>query len=937
VSDGQRRRLIRYVPNWDEEGTGRTEIIEVSPEEYETLVGTQDALGNRYLAPDADTTRAALQERVERETQRELSGRSPTGTTARSFLDAATFGLSEWAIEGLSDDEQQERELWEAQRARDPMSNLGGALGGALLPWGGPGLLARGATGLFTGAITRGLYGSALQAAGRTRNVAQVSANLGIGAERLASGATAGEVGMIRAPAIIGGRALGSAAGETVGGLGDIAAQSEDADEFWTNLAIVAGTGALGGAVGLSTLRGITRQTSIATRGGGRFLSRAGRAIDDETIDATAAAGRAAPDEITSIRRPITEVADEAAGSADAAMNRIIQDIDRTVEPGIGARISEALGWNSQRRTVLSDELVATETGLAGAQRFNRNSDEAVGRLSRVISDAEDVIRTDVSRVQRNISGLGRSPAARAVPRDIAESVRSASEQLAATIQIPGVEKAARAIAKSAGRGSDAQLSSVLKFRERLVDAIANGTPGQKARATQAIGQIDGLLANAALGKFGEQVTAGINDLARLNRNLSEINRAFGSGNNIAQSLKDIARGGTRADYEKVLADIFSSQGRQRIWGDSLPGDLDSVWQDAMDLEKASIWAKSKQDISSQLNIGQGLQSLAQGRAVLGGLIGGGKGALIGAAAELAPGLARAAVDPFYRVNFLSKYMGTMQGLAKRLDIAGLTIRDVMRGTAKLGGYRGLALMKAGARTEDRRKSAQAAGKNLQYILLGGSREEKETAYAEVLDRLDQMTRDPRIMMQMLEKQNQGLQDFGPEAVMKVSGAQIQQLGALKSMVPPTSDERYLLPGMQKLPPNEAELDKFLEAAAVIDDPVFAVEMLANGVLSNNAARALERGFPQLYQKIAGDIFTEYSNIIQEGGDVNYQYVAQLSTLLGLPLDPSMDAQMIYRLQQSGAQTAEQERTIRSRETMTRQVSNRMASQAETTSQRLNQ
>lgn len=918
MSDPERRRLIRYVPNWDEEGTGRTEIIEVTPEEYRSMVGTRDPEGNLYLEPDAETTRAALQERADRELSRSVEARSGAGTVGRALLDAATFGLSEWAINSAADDEQQERDIWEAQRARDPLANLGGSIGGALLPWGGPSLLARGVTKLVTGPIQRGLYSQALQRFGRARTLGGMQANLDIGAARLAGGEAAGAVGMIRAPAIIGGQLMGGAVGETVGGVADIAAQSEDADEFWTNLAIVAGTGALGGAAGAALLRGLSR---TARFGRGFF-----RGVPD-TVRGARIADEG--DIITSGRRAITDVADEAAGSADAALSRIVNDIDRSVDPGIGSRISEALGWNVQRRGILSGEEVASEAGIAGAQRFNRGADDAVGRLSRVISDAEDTIRNNLARAQRQITDLGRSPAAREVPTEVSDVVRRSAQELASTINIPGAEAAARSIARSASRGSDAQLTSVLRFREALVEATTTGTPAARARAIQAIGQVDGLLANPALGKFGDQVTSGIRSLERLNSDLRDITQVFGSGDDIAKALKEIAKGGSRTDYERVLAEIFSDGGRQRIWSGNLPQGLDEAWRDAIDLERASIWAQSKQDIGGGANIGQAIRNLSQGRAVLGAVLGGGQGALLGAAAELAPALARAAIDPFYRVNFLSKYMSSLQNVAKRMDMAGLTIKNVMRGSARLGGYAGLTAM----RTEERRQGV----KSLQSIFLGDSREDKEAAYEELLERLDQMTRDPRIMMQMLERQNQGLQDFGPRAVMMVTGAQIQQLAALKSMVPPTADERYLLPGMQKLPPSEGELDKFLEAAAVIDDPVFAVEMLANGVLSNNAARALERGFPQLYQKIAGDIFTEYSNIIQEGGEVNYQYVNQLSTLLGLPLDPSHDAQMIYRLQQNGAQTPEQERSIRSRETMTRQVSNRMAAQYETTAQRLNQ
>ena len=913
------RRLIQVRPDWHPQGAGR-QILNVSPEEYDELIGTQANTGEYFIAPDNESVRNILTDRANRILEEEVEGRSTIGTAGRAALDSATFGISDWAINSLADDEELERDTWEAQRIRDPLANLGGALGGALAPWGAPGVLARGAGGLASEAISLGIYSAGLSSAGRARTIGQMATNLGIAGNPALyrAGSTAAEVGMIRAPAIITGRALGAAAGETASGVIDALAQSESDDEFWTNVALVAGLGIIGGTAGLLAHRGITRATRVGTvtRPSSRFASGVERNVDGSIISTS--------------RRSISDVAEEAGGSAERALGRALQDIDRTVEPSIGARLSEALGWGRQRTGVLSGDAIASPQGLRRAQRFNNAADEASSRLTRIVSDAEDTIRGSISTANRSITDLGRSAAARSAPSDVVGTIRDSIQRVAESSGIPGGREAAASIARSAGRGSDAQLTSILRFREQAADTVINGTtPAARARAAQSLAEVDNLISNPLLGDFGAEVSKGIERLNVLNNNLSDINKVFGKGDDIAKSLKAIAQGGGQANYERILADIFSDSGRRRIWGDNLPSGIDDIWQDAMDLESAALWSRSKADISKGLGIGDIVDRAKRGSAVIGALAGGRVGALVGVAADLGPAAARFAFDPFFRVAIAEKYMSSLSGMARRMNVVGLKIKGTMRGTEMPGGYAGLAAMRA-VGTEERRNSIQS-------IFLGDNREEKEAAYQEVLDNLDSIAQDPMQLFDMLERENQGLQEFGPEAVARVTNSQIQQIAALKSLVPPTSDQRFLLPGMKKLPPNEAEMDKFLEAAAVIDDPVFALEMLANGVLSNTSARALERGFPELYQKVAGDVFTEYTNMVQEGDDVNYQYINQLSILFGLPLDPSHDAQMIYRLQQNGAQTAEQERSIRSRETMTRQVSNRMAAQAQTESQRLNQ
>jgi hypothetical protein len=130
-------------------------------------------------------------------------------------------------------------------------------------------------------------------------------------------------------------------------------------------------------------------------------------------------------------------------------------------------------------------------------------------------------------------------------------------------------------------------------------------------------------------------------------------------------------------------------------------------------------------------------------------------------------------------------------------------------------------------------------------------------------------------------------------------------------------------------------MDEFLEAAAVIEDPILSLDLFAAGRLSNTGARALQRAFPGFYRGVTQAAFQEYARMTQEGSLPDFQALSQMSVLLGTPLDPSLDPSMILTFQSNYSQTAEQERAVRSPDTVRREVNNLYASNNETMSQGL--
>ena len=84
-------------------------------------------------------------------------------------------------------------------------------------------------------------------------------------------------------------------------------------------------------------------------------------------------------------------------------------------------------------------------------------------------------------------------------------------------------------------------------------------------------------------------------------------------------------------------------------------------------------------------------------------------------------------------------------------------------------------------------------------------------------------------------------------------------------------------------------------------------------------------------------VFQEYNQMVQEGQMPDFQASIRTATLFGFNIDPSLDPSMVLALQSNYSQTAEQERAIRSPDTVRREVNNLYASNNQTMSQGLQQ
>lgn len=207
---------------------------------------------------------------------------------------------------------------------------------------------------------------------------------------------------------------------------------------------------------------------------------------------------------------------------------------------------------------------------------------------------------------------------------------------------------------------------------------------------------------------------------------------------------------------------------------------------------------------------------------------------------------------------------------------------------------------------------------------LSSDRREREQTYETVASRIEQLIADPQAVFQALEPQVIGADSVNPRLGMKMGEDAHRVLGALAEAMPASRRNRLRLPQMPgiRIPPTNNEMDELLEAAAVLEDPVFAADLFAAGRLTNTGARAVERAYPSFYRGMTSAVFQEYADMVERGQMPDFQASIRMGTLFGFSPDPSMDPGIILAFQGSYSQTSEQERAIRSGDTVQRELQN---------------
>ena len=885
MAPGQTLRRIVGSPS---DATGEVELIEadLTTEAYNRLTQTRGTLvmglgDNLGDLPAMELVRAQREQRAQ---QARIADIGQEGVFGRAALSTLTFGLSEAAGARLAEDPELYRQvIGEAQEAY-PGADFAGTLAGFVLP---------AVTPLGWGRALAGAGGAGLQAG-------RVAAR---GAARLGAGGTGQAI------------ARGLVDGGVGGALYAVQVANETADYENLSERMVA-EGLLGAAIG-GGVEGLI---------GG----------------------------VGALRRSAQGAAELESRSQNALMDTLRDTTDAGVLRQLRGRLEEILsGVNlDQMRLPRTGRSLRDPEVLDGVARVRQNEGRYIREISDVVEGSVDLQRRAVSALRNSHKNTRLRGAASAVPEaevagalsrvrgavDQAEEAFVLSPRLARQAGGNRLQRAIKA-AKAAQKAPTKQrVQRLMDARDELVELRGTYKVDQVELndiATHLQRTIDDELTN--LPSFGDLFALRKQAVDHATENLAQLRKIFGGDGEVMNPasvravLEKMGRG-EAGDLEKAFAAILApNRIDDVVEAGLLPKDfvtsggprlttkeLDTV---VRDFEARALYERALRQVNQESGLGAtlGIGGGAGIAAAIGGgfMVGGLPGAAIGAAGSL---IAASLTKPLGFARGMNNLRNVFRSQDARLQKASRVVEGRIAGETTASGFSGLT----------------ARSGSIAAVWLEGSEADKARVYDQVASRVEELVANPEAFMAEWQQHVDGAQILNEQLPSQMTLDGLRGLQTLMSLMPPGRRGRnqMRLPTIQ-IPPSRTEQDAFLEAAAVVEDPVFGVELLAAGVLSNQGARAMENAYPRLFQQMAQQVFASYSESVSRGGQVDYQTATQLSTYLGIPLERSMDPSFIVSMQESYSQTSAQERAIRSPQTVQREVGNLVAANHSTMGTRL--
>lgn len=105
---------------------------------------------------------------------------------------------------------------------------------------------------------------------------------------------------------------------------------------------------------------------------------------------------------------------------------------------------------------------------------------------------------------------------------------------------------------------------------------------------------------------------------------------------------------------------------------------------------------------------------------------------------------------------------------------------------------------------------------------------------------------------------------------------------------------RYLTPDASGWEPSDSELSKFHRRMAVVQDPKVAMTKIADGSVSPEEMDALKTVYPEIFNKLRAQMTEQ---LMVKGVKIPYDKRIAIGTLFGIPTDPSLEPEMVAKLQ----------------------------------------
>lgn len=191
-------------------------------------------------------------------------------------------------------------------------------------------------------------------------------------------------------------------------------------------------------------------------------------------------------------------------------------------------------------------------------------------------------------------------------------------------------------------------------------------------------------------------------------------------------------------------------------------------------------------------------------------------------------------------------------------------------------------------------------------MVIAKSRKARDQEFDDRVEEIRRLQTNPQAVIEQVGDSLSDVSLYAPQTASYMHDAVLRGLEYLTAHLP-TSMQNPLAPHLQQRRPSNTEQDNFLRVFRVVDDPLSAVEDLADLRLHPISARTLRDVYPEIFGLVQSEIVYELGELQAEPP---YQVKINLGTLLQFPTDASLDPSFVQLMQSRAAQTTEQARTV---------------------------
>jgi hypothetical protein len=173
-------------------------------------------------------------------------------------------------------------------------------------------------------------------------------------------------------------------------------------------------------------------------------------------------------------------------------------------------------------------------------------------------------------------------------------------------------------------------------------------------------------------------------------------------------------------------------------------------------------------------------------------------------------------------------------------------------------------------------------------------------AYREKIAELNALMTDPERQTRELAEGTSAIGADAPQVQQHIQTSAVRALNYLHQQIPAQNRNTAaeLIPGRER-PPARADMERFMRAARVVEDPLSILEDLENRRLRRASVDTLRAVYPQLHSQIVQEVASAFAE--PNATPPSYSDRIALGTLLGVPTDPSLRPEFLASIQASHA------------------------------------